>query len=514
MKMASLIDTLSFTPKASLIIPATFIALVVCYIAVSIASWYRLRVFPGPTLAKFSYLWSILGLRTGRIYRILVEEQDKYGKVMRIGPNELLIYDPETIWRMNGVRSQYGRGDWYAGVKMDPYGDTVLSELDTAKHDGRKAFIASGYAGKGNVKLEEKVDHQLAILVELIKKNYARKGNQKVLDFSQLIRYFQVDLITLSGFGESWGDLTSETDRFDLLSTSDFMIPILAITGLIPIFRDLYTSSFFLRLAGPKTTDKKGMGRFLGAVKQAVNKRFDTLDQPKPHGDTLDEWIKRGLPRRECELELSIQIPAGGETTSTAMRGTMLYLLSSPKIYQKLQKEIADGIRDGRISSPISQEEARKLPYLQAVIHEGLRMIPPIIFGFPKRVPPGGDTMFGKFVPAGTDIFVNTLAMVQNKEIFGDDAEIFRPERFLECDEAKKAELFKIVDLVFGHGRWMCPGKTIARLELDKIFVELLRNFDFQIANPQCAWKCRGYSSYIIDDFFVRVTERSEHESL
>lgn len=100
-------------------------------------------------------------------------------------------------------------------------------------------------------------------------------------------------------------------------------------------------------------------------------------------------------------------------------------------------------------------------------------MIPPIIVGFPKRVPEGGDTICGKFVPAGTDICVNFLSMVRNKEVFGDDADTFRPERFLECDEAKKVELYKVVDLAFGHGRWMCPGKTIARIELDKIFVEV-----------------------------------------
>jgi cytochrome P450 len=71
------------------------------------------------------------------------------------------------------------------------------------------------------------------------------------------------------------------------------------------------------------------------------------------------------MTRRECELELAIQVPVGTETSTTAIRGIMLHLLSSPRAYQKLQDEIESGIRDGRISSPITEEEAKRLPYLQ-----------------------------------------------------------------------------------------------------------------------------------------------------
>jgi hypothetical protein len=82
-----------------------------------------------------------------------------------------------------------------------------------------------------------------------------------------------------------------------------------------------------------------------------------------------DEWIKHGLTRRECELELAIQVPAGSETSTTAIRGIMLHLLSSPNAYQKLQDEITTGIQEGRISSPITNDEAKQLPYLQVSPH-------------------------------------------------------------------------------------------------------------------------------------------------
>ena len=104
-------------------------------------------------------------------------------------------------------------------------------------------------------------------------------------------------------------------------------------------------------------------------------------------------------------------------------------------------------------------------------------MVPPAITGFAKRVPPQGDTLCGQFVPGGTDIFVNVCAMLRDTSVFGDDADVFRPERFLDCSPEERARLTKQVDLVFGHGRWMCPGKTLAWIELNKVFVEVCACF-------------------------------------
>lgn len=102
-----------------------------------------------------------------------------------------------------------------------------------------------------------------------------------------------------------------------------------------------------------------------------------------------------------------------------------------------------------------------------------MRMLPPALMGFGKRVPPGGDTICGKFIPGGTDVLVNVLEMLRNKEVFGEDSDVFRPERFLETDEKTRSQMLKVVDLTFGHGRWGCPGKALAWMEMNKVFVEV-----------------------------------------
>ena len=107
------------------------------------------------------------------------------------------------------------------------------------------------------------------------------------------------------------------------------------------------------------------------------------------------------------------------------------------------------------------------------MILEGLRIHAPFTGLIAKQVPQGGDTVHGKFVPGGTRIAHNTWAVLRRTDIFGQDAELFRPERWLEGDSVKIELMQRTTDLVFGYGRWGCAGKSVAFLELNKIFVEV-----------------------------------------
>jgi cytochrome P450 len=102
-----------------------------------------------------------------------------------------------------------------------------------------------------------------------------------------------------------------------------------------------------------------------------------------------------------------------------------------------------------------------------------MRMSPPLTYAFPKKVPAGGDIVCGKVLPAGTNIHISFVSLMRDEETFGADTNIFRPERFIDCDAATKAKRLKIVDLLFGHGRWLCLGKSLALIEMNKIFVEV-----------------------------------------
>jgi cytochrome P450 len=93
----------------------------------------------------------------------------------------------------------------------------------------------------------------------------------------------------------------------------------------------------------------------------------------------------------------------------------------------------------------------------------------------------------------------------------GPDAEIFRPERWLEASEdpAHLAHMTSTVDLVFHYGRYKWLGQNVALMEFNKVFVELLRKFDFSTVHPQKAAKMRVAGIWIMEDFMVRVTRRT-----
>lgn len=160
---------------------------------------------------------------------------------------------------------------------------------------------------------------------------------------------------------------------------------------------------------------------------------------------------------------------AGSDTTATAMRATLLYLLMNPRVVAKLRHEISTN----PISSPIQDAEARKLPYLQAIIKEGLRVFPPVVGLMSKEVPAGGDVINGLFVPGGTKIGYGAYGIFRNKTLWGQDANTFRPERWLEASPDHVREMESTLDLIFSYGKYQCLGKNLAQMELNKMFVEV-----------------------------------------
>jgi hypothetical protein len=141
-------------------------------------------------------------------------------------------------------------------------------------------------------------------------------------------------------------------------------------------------------------------------------------------------------------------------------------------VYARLVSEIAAASAAGQISSPISNTEAFALPYLQACIKEGLRIFPPITSLRERVVPVGGDTICGHYVPGGTNVGINMAGTMLN-DAFGPDVDVFRPERWLDQDPLKLAQMERVHELVFGHGGTKCLGIRIASMTLNKAIVEV-----------------------------------------
>lgn len=151
-----------------------------------------------------------------------------------------------------------------------------------------------------------------------------------------------------------------------------------------------------------------------------------------------------------------------------------MLLLGSPTAFAKLNAEIESAVEAGNVSYPvISYAETQQMAYLQAVIWEGLRLYPPLFGLQAKLAPPGGETVGGLFFPGGTEIAICDAAVGRKKAVFGPDADIFRPERWIDADAVTKDKYMRNVEIIFGAGRFVCLGKTIAMMELGKAYVEV-----------------------------------------
>lgn len=161
---------------------------------------------------------------------------------------------------------------------------------------------------------------------------------------------------------------------------------------------------------------------------------------------------------------------AGSDTTATAIRSTLLHVITTPRVLLKLRQEISTAAPSAPV---ITDREARQMPFLQAVIKEGLRIFPPVAGLMAKQAPPEGHRWKGRFIPPGTRVGSCAWGIFRREDIWGQDAKEFRPERWLESEPGKLTEMEGTLELIFSYGRWQCLGRPIALIELNKIFVQV-----------------------------------------
>ncbi|KAI1125283.1 cytochrome P450 [Nemania abortiva] len=472
-------------------------------------SWQRLRHIPGPALASVSSLWMVRKSLTGTFHQHLRQVAEDYGPLARIGPNELLSTDPDVLRMMSAVRSSYTKGVFYETGRITPDQDNVVSLRNDDEHRALRAKMGPAFGGKENegFGFAAGIDRQLLGLVNLIEAKYLSTATEyRPVQFFQKVSFFALDVIGDLSFGGAFGYLSQDADLFQYHKINDESLPLMNIVSTLPWLASIIYKWPFSKLL-PAEGDRVGFGRLMGLVKSVVDRRL--APGAKPQKDMMQAFINSGMTRGELTQQVFVQIIAGSVSTTTAICMTLLCLLTNPSAYSALQREIDDAISSGTLSNPVADSESKSMPYLQAVIKEGLRFYPPVIGLGSKQVPKGGDILNGHFVPEGTQIGMNFFGLMRSKEIWGSDADVFRPERWLEADAFRVTRMNAVVNLDFGFGKYQCLGKPIAMMELNKIFVELLRRYDFRIVNPDSPINARSAIFWAAKDFWLSITKRN-----
>jgi cytochrome P450 len=110
------------------------------------------------------------------------------------------------------------------------------------------------------------------------------------------------------------------------------------------------------------------------------------------------------------------------------------YLCKNPQCYRRVVEEIDEMHQQGNLANPVSFSDANKMKYLQACMKEAMRMHPAVGQLLERVVPEGGTTLSGFQLPQGTIVGINPWVPSRDRKTYGQDAESYRPERWLEAD--------------------------------------------------------------------------------
>lgn len=313
-------------------------------------------------------------------------------------------------------------------------------------------------------------------MVYLIKNSYRGKA----MDMCDISRFFTMDVLSTVAFGRPFGFMAANEDLWDFSKMAAEFVPVLALQLNHAFFGSILTHPIIQALAAPKVTDKKGWGRALAFARQAVAERYGSNAKIKK--DMLGSFVDKGLDQTQCEVESFLQILAGSDSTTDALRSTMFLLASNPGAYANLKAEVDTTANpDAASEEVIKYTDSLKLPYLKASIWEAIRLFPPLFGLKSKCAPQGGETFKGVYFPEGSEVCICDDALMRRPEVFGEDINLYRPERFLEGDDTLQMKRFRAVEVVFGSGRFLCLGRHIASMELNKAVFEVRRPFEYRL---------------------------------
>ena len=204
----------------------------------------------------------------------------------------------------------------------------------------------------------------------------------------------------------------------------------------------------------------------LSGGKQTTNDILDTL---------LNLYDENELSMGEINHLLVDIFDAGTDTTASTLEWAMAELVKNPDMMVKVQDEIEQAI--GKGCSMVQESDISKLPYLQAIIKETLRLHPPTVFLLPRKADADVE-LYGYVVPKNAQVLVNLWAIGRDPKVWK-NPEVFSPERFLESNIDYKGRDFEL--LPFGAGRRICPGLTLAYRMLNLMMANFLHSYDWKL---------------------------------
>ncbi|KAL9484575.1 hypothetical protein ACSS6W_003364 [Trichoderma asperelloides] len=417
--------------------------------------WFSsLAKIPGPKLAASTLLYEFYYevICSGKYTRHIEKMHEKYGPIVRISPYEVHIKDPDFCLEAFSPVKKLDKYGWWYRVFGGP-GATVSTEHHDVHRSRRATFkkFLSPVAVRDFVPtIVEKVKQ-----AGLIMSHHAHMG--KPLNMSNLYRCIAADTVSAYALPASLNMLDSDDLGEEFQS------------GL-RLFFEAATTMRFLGFLQPLMMIMPDLifKRLLTDPARSLIKLIRTIQKPadieKSRPCLLDRiktnnYRENGDFRERLLQEAEQFIIAGTETTGYALSVTTFYILQHADIQKMIRQELIDA--EISINDDLEISSLQNLPYLSAVITEGLRFAHGVGSRLP-RVNKSSDVQYHQWlIPAGVPISMTSRLHHEDPQLFPEPL-TFRPDRWLQPDSKRLKKYLS----PFGLGSRICPGMHLAFYEI------------------------------------------------
>lgn len=440
---------------------------------------------PGPRLNLLSSLplkyHEFRGQRTNYVHDL----HRRYGSVVRLGPNEVAFASLpalKEIYLSNG--SGYDKTEFYHLFRQ--YGTpTMFSTLDKQTHSRRRRILADRYANSNVVKEEALcgIRERATRFTQL-----AATAPDHVLDTYIALHSYAFDGVTHHLFHPHGSNALCDAADEAIMREVSFDNS-LARRLLEYYSPPLEKVADALGLLPPQRSIPRAKQIVLDAVDASLAAVGDNRvggDDLKVDGGMAADFTllarmqdpALGLTRMQMAAECMDHMAAGIETTGDVLCWLMwqLSLPESKGMQERLHQELRDS----------AESAYDTLPYLHAVLKEGLRMFPSIPMSLPRYVPAGGRQIDGTWVPAGTIVSCQPYTMHRFDEAIFPRPDTFDPERWLGTDVEADAEMNRRF-FAFSNGGRGCLGRHLAMAEMKLLLRDVYSQFQTVLADTNGA---------------------------
>ncbi|EHY53163.1 hypothetical protein HRR83_005992 [Exophiala dermatitidis] len=439
-----------------------------------------LRQFPGPFLASCTRLWKVWSVWTGKNEQHQIALHKKYGPVVRIAPNEVSFSSPDAAIELFKTGKGFHKTDFY-GVFPPPENPDIFTETREAVHGVKKRYAATPYSLASMMQSTPRIEETERLL---IRKLDGFADGKTICDLGDWLHYFAFDVLGEVAFSSNFGFLEAGVDVDGAIRTIDNSQWYNGLVGQVPWLDHLLRRNPLWQFI-PFLATKNALVTRTALAQLEKRKNPPPGKKPEEYRDLLNSLIESQRQHPEALGPGDVfaiahgAIFAGSDSTASTMQSFCWYVLANRRVYDKLVEELLTA----NLSEMVTYNEAQSLPYFQACLKEAMRIAPAVGLNITRKVPPGGAEINGVKLPAGTEVAVNGWVLHRDKSVFGEDADVYRPERWLEGDK-EKIKLMDRCMFQFGGGSHVCIGRHLALLEMNKVLPQIFRRYDIQLVNP------------------------------